>query len=144
MVGHESPSQSRICLATASSASAVHLGYPLDALDDTVVAARRRSSVVATPPPPPAHRAFIAVPPRPAVSFSKGKARALPLPKSSRPILDLQAQKKMADRRRRAEASGRADSDEVHRVGDRVSTLVLTFRSHLLICSLLVRSLSTD
>lgn len=125
MVGHESPSQSRIYLATASSASAVHLGYPLDALDDTVAAARARSPVVATPPPPPPHRAFITVPPRPVVSFNKGKARALPLPKSSRPNIDLQARKKMADQRRRAEASGRADSDEVHRVGDRVSCLTV-------------------
>lgn len=43
------------------------------------------------------------------------------MPKLGRPNIDLQARKKMADQRRRAEASGRADSDEVHRVGDRVS-----------------------
>lgn len=121
-------SRRRFCvvnlLMTSHSASSVHLGYPLEALDATVEAARLRSSVVATPPPPPPHRAFIAVPPRPVVSFNKGKARALPLPKSGRPILDLQARKKLADQRRRMEASGRADSDEVHRVGDRVSCLI--------------------
>lgn len=94
-----------------------------------MAAARARSPVIATPPPPPAHRAFIAVPPRPVVSFNKGKARALPLPKSGRPTLDLQAQKRMADRLRRAEASGRADSDEVHRVGDRVSRLLARIAS---------------
>lgn len=138
------PSQGRINLAIVASSSLVHLGYPLEALDDTVAAARARSPVVATPPPPPPHRAFVAIPPRPVVSFNKGKARALPLPKSGRLNIDLQARKKMADQRRRAEASGRADSDEVHRVGDRVCCLIARSWLPLLTSSFTVRSLPAD